>query len=594
MGTVSGANTRRYHGLLVAATEPPAVRMVLLANLEVTVSFGAEQVGLSTNQYVRAIHPQGYATLESFEVDEAAVWTHQVGGNTLVKTVRVHPNENAATITFENRGSAPCQLSVRPLVCHKFYHDNFRLADFYPEFLVFPDSRTVVSHQGVSLYLEHPGAERATSTGWYYRFENERELERGLDPLDDLFCPCELRYLLVPGDKAVLVASTSEGTKPLLEPSPARPAELVSHLKSAAEKYVVHTQDRVSIIAGYPWFTDWGRDTMIALPGCLLSTGRVADARNVLTSFALQMRQGLIPNRFVDRGEKPDYNTVDATLWFGHAMRETLLAEWDDAFAVRALAWMREIIHWHVQGTKYGIHVDSSDGLLTQGEEGTQLTWMDAKIGDWVVTPRHGKPVEICALWINLLRSTAWLADKLGEDSSTWTAMADRAAASFEAKFWHPVLGHYLDTVDPADASLRPNQVIAMALPYSPCSPDHACAALERVREKLLTPRGLRTLGPDEPGYIGRYEGSMRDRDAAYHQGTVWPWLLGPFVTAWQKFHDDDTVVAQVLAEAETMLDEYGIDGVAEVYDGDAPQRPGGCPWQAWSVAELLRVTASR
>ncbi|MES1228153.1 MAG: glycogen debranching enzyme N-terminal domain-containing protein, partial [Armatimonadota bacterium] len=388
MGTVSGANTRRYHGLLVSATEPPAVRTVLLANLEAYVNFGPEQVGLSTNQYVRAIHPQGYTTLSSFEVGEEAVWTHQVSGNTVVKTVRAHQGVNAVTITYENRGNAPCQLTLRPLVCRKFYHDNFRLADFYPEFLVFPDNRTVVSHQGVSLYLEHPGAERATSTGWYYRFENERELDRGLDPLDDLFCPCELRYLLTPGDKAVIVASSDENVAPITTPLRTGVSDTVGQLKEAATKFVVHTEDRASLIAGYPWFTDWGRDTMIALPGCLIHTGRVEDARNVLTSFAMQMRQGLIPNRFVDRGEKTDYNTVDATLWFGHAIRLTLLAEWDEPFATKAMAWMREVIHWHVQGTRFGIQVDAEDGLLRQGEAGAQLTWMDAKIGDWVVTPR--------------------------------------------------------------------------------------------------------------------------------------------------------------------------------------------------------------
>jgi predicted glycogen debranching enzyme len=247
-------------------------------------------------------------------------------------------------------------------------------------------------------------------------------------------------------------------------------------------------------------------------------------------------------------------------------------------------------VDWHKKGTDFGIHVDPMDGLLCQGEHGVQLTWMDAKIGDWVVTPRHGKPVEINALWINLLRVVEWIGSKIGEDTSEAVQLAEQGERHFEAKFWHELRGHYLDTCEPNDASLRPNQVLAMSLPFSPVDPEHAKRALEVVRQELLTPVGLRTLGPKEPGYKGRFEGPLPELDAAYHQGTVWPWLLGSFVTALVKYTGDVAEGRRIIKEAREMLAEYGIGGISEVYDGDAPHRPNGCPWQAWSVAEIRRA----
>lgn len=593
MGTVSGANTRRYHGHLVAAVSPPAQRMVLLDNIEAYVTHRGESVGISTNQYVGAVHPLGYQKLASFEAGASVRWEWDLDGQRFRKTLVSHPGVDACTVVYENLGPETVQLTLRPLVCHKFYHDNFRVADFYPEFMVFPDERTVLSHQGVVLSLEHPGAERTPTTGWYYRFEHIREHERGLDGIDDLFCPCELRYVLPVGEKAVLVAATEEGVAPL-EPLcvPDSPRTVREQLEDSAHLFTVRTADRSSVIAGYPWFTDWGRDTMIALPGLCLTTGRFEEARNILASYASQMRQGLVPNRFVEMGETPEYNTVDATLWFANAIYLTLSAEWDDGFAAQASAWLREILAWHQKGTRYGIAVDPADGLVTQGEPGVQLTWMDAKVKDWVVTPRHGKPVEINGLWINFLRGSAWVMSRLGQDAAPFEDAASLAEANFEAKFWHEGRGHYLDTVDPADASLRPNQVIAMALPFSPCSREKAAAALKICREQLLVPMGLRTLGPGEPGYVARYEGPMAQRDAAYHQGTAWPWLLGSYATATIKWTGDREHAQAALAQVAGMLEEYGLGGVAEVYDGDAPHRPGGCPWQAWSTAEILRAAA--
>jgi glycogen debranching enzyme len=416
MGTASGINTRRYHGLLVAATEPPALRMVLLAAIEVFVQTDGTRFGLSANQYSGAIFPQGYQFLHSFSAGETAVWQFRGPGFAINKTLRMHPGENAITIEYANVSDGPAHLTLRPLVCHKFYHSNFYESPGYPQNMAFPTNQTLVEHDGISICIEHPGAERVPVQGWYYRFEHAREFERGLEPRDDLFCPCELNYDLRPGEKRVVVVATTPGVKP----HPSVPTEkpfgyrIQPQLEAACAKFVVATEKRTTIIAGYPWFTDWGRDTMISLPGALLKTGRIAEARSILKDFAGQMFQGLIPNRFVEHGDEPAYNTVDGTLWFANAIYLTLQAEWDREFAEAMMHVLQEIFEWHLKGTLFGIGVDPKDGLLTQGQDGVQLTWMDAKVGDWVVTPRHGKPIEINALWINALRATEWLAGQLG------------------------------------------------------------------------------------------------------------------------------------------------------------------------------------
>lgn len=592
MGTVAGSNTRRYHGLLVAAVRPPTERVVLLAAVEAFATVEGRSYGLSTNQYVGAVHPQGHLLIEEFSVGSHAEWAYDLDGHRIRKRVRIHPGENACTLEYQNMSAVPVQLTLRPLVCHKFYHDNFRVTDFYPQFLVFPEGRTVLTHEGDKLCLEHPDADRTPTTGWYYRFEHPREAERGLDPIDDLYCPCELRYTLGAGQTARLVASTSEESVPIgfEDEKPAIDASPIDLLKTAARHFLVRTPERATVIAGYPWFTDWGRDTMVCLPGLCLPTRETDFAKDVLRSYARHLNKGLIPNRFADRDSQPEYNTADATLWFVQALYAVLEYEWDEEFAQEALGWCFDVFEWHVKGTWYGIGLDKSDGLLRQGAPGVQLTWMDAKVGEWVVTPRHGKPIEVNGLWINALRVMERLAGRLGADAAEFRALAQKGEASFAAKFWKESLGHYLDTVEPDDGSLRPNQLIAMALPFGPASGPNALQALELVRQKLLTPNGVRTLGPGEPGFRGRYEGVMAERDSAYHQGTCWPWLVGPYASAVLRLKGDVEEVRSVLSPVRHWLATYGIGGIAEVYDGEAPQTPGGCPWQAWSVAECLRV----
>lgn len=591
MGTASGANTRRYHGLLVAAIKPPTSRMVLLAGIEAYASVGTLSYGLSTNQYVGAVHPTGYTILESFMVDSHAEWIWQAGTSRIRLRVALTEGENAVSLEYSNLGTVPIQLTLRPLVEHKFYHDNFRFMDFYPDQVSFPDGKTVLTHQGVTLTLVHEGADRSPTTGWYYRFEHQRESERGLDPLDDEFCPCELRYHLDPGQSILLGATSSEEfkTTSFTDASEQTPS-IEDDLARSSRLFLVSGGGRETILAGYPWFTDWGRDTMISIPGICLANGKLAAAKNILRGYASQMHQGLIPNRFVDRGETPEYNTVDATLWFANACHLSLQEEEDKEFEAEVTAWLGDVIEWHVKGTQFGIGVDSKDGLLTQGEPGIQLTWMDAKVGDWVVTPRHGKPVEINGLWINLLNIYLALIAKAGKSRPDLSELLKKATASFEQKFWREIDGFYLDTVDPDDVSLRPNQLIAMSLPYTPCHAEHAARALGEIRAQLLTPAGLRTLSPSDPAYHGRFEGPLSDRDAAYHQGTAWPWLIGSYIAASLRFVGNADHCREALNFVADRLMDCGLGGIAEVYDGDEPQYAGGCPWQAWSVAETLRA----
>jgi predicted glycogen debranching enzyme len=593
MGTASGLATRRYHGLLVASLNPPTERHLLFAGLEATAQTGSNKLPLNANQYPGAIYPDGHQYLKAFEYEQDQVaWTYKGATMHLRKTLRITPGKNEVTVSFENKGGKAVQLFLRPLVCFRDFHSNFAERSNYPQAIELGADRTTIEESGIRLEILHSGATRFPVHGWYYRFEHQREVERGLDPRDDFYCPNELRVELPAGETFELTARVegSEHPQTLVSLPNGERHQLSAWLRQAASRFIVETDSRTSILAGYPWFSDWGRDTMIALPGICLHTGRVPQARQILRDYASQMFQGLIPNRFVERGERADYNTVDATLWFGNAIYKTLRYEWNEAFASEMLQALSAVIAWHQKGTLYGIKMDPHDGLLAQGEPGTQLTWMDAKIGDWVVTPRHGKPVEINGLWINLLRVAEWLSQELGDYNSDYTKLADLAESHFEAKFWHEVRGHYLDTAEPNDASLRPNQVIAISLPFSPCTSDKAKRALQVVEKHLLTPFGLRTLSPEEPGYRGRFKGPMSDLDAAYHQGTVWPWLLGPYISAFVKHGGTRPEAKHRLRMVREMMNEFGLGGIAECYDGDEPHTPGGCPWQAWSVAEVLRT----
>lgn len=582
MGTASGIRTRRYHGDWVKVLGANLFRSVLLAGVEAYAEVGNQRYDLSSNQYIGVIYPDGYRRIKRVWIGNNVEWLYGVGGGVVSKELCLTPQ--GPIITYRNTTGSALKLTLLPLVCHKPSHQNFRYRPDYPSELDFEVDSTVVQHQGVSIHLHHEGAKRTPFAGWYYRFEHTKEKERGLDPLDDLYCPCELQFTLEHGECAVL--SCSLDGNPPQKLAEKFPDDL---FQAAAEKFVVRDGEKVGIAAGFPWFGEWGRDTMISLPGILLLGGKVEEAKSLLRAYVKQMDKGIIPNRLVENDDRPDYNTVDATLWFVNCIGETLQTEWDEKFALEMFEVIESIVSWHRKGTYFGIQVDPATALLDQGGEGHQLTWMDAKIGDEVITPRSGKPVEINALWINALRTAIWIGGKLSKDTIGLTALAEKAEENFY-KFWNAEKGWYNDTIDPIDSKCRPNQVIAMSLRYSPCREEHAKQALKAVEEHLLTPKGLRTLAPFEEGYCGRFEGPLQNMDRAYHQGTVWPWLLGPYVEAVLKWTGDVERAKNALSDTDTMLKEFGVGGIAEVYDGDAPHRPNGCPWQAWSVAEIRRA----
>lgn len=590
MGTVAGVNSRMGHGHLVVPTEKQNSKIVLLAAVEAFIQIRGETYGMSTSQYVGAIHPQGYRRLEEFQIGNAAAWTFKVEDCHVKKTLVIHPLANASTVRYQNLGQESITLSLRPLVCHKEFRSQFQGRDSYPESLDFKPNLTFLTDKELTLYLSHQGAERTHSTGWYYRFEQSREIELGIDPAVDLFCPCELKYELAPGEEAILVASDFEGATPQPTPEELSVDTLQESLIRASERFFYHTPERSFIESGHPWNPETGRDTMICIPGLCLAAKKVETAKAILRDYAEHLNQGLIPNRILSEGNQLNYAAADTTLWFANAIYETLLADWDQSFASEAFQWISQIVEWHIKGTLYGIHIDPLDGLLSQGEKGIQLTWMDMKVGGFYATPRHGKPVDINGLWINLLGVAEWLANKLKMPAADFVDARMQALNSFESKFWNPKLHYYLDTVDPDDASFRPNQLIALSLPFGPGENSRVRHLLDKVDSELLTPFGLRTLSESDPHYIPRYEGSVADCDRALHQGSVIPWLLGPYVATIMRFTQDKKRAERALETVVQKLESYGLDGIAEVYDGSAPQRAAGCPWQATSLAEVLRA----
>jgi predicted glycogen debranching enzyme len=549
--TIIGLNTRRYHGLLTAATKPPVGRFVLLSKLEETLVIDGRRYELSANQYPGVVHPQGFNYQTGFRLDPFPVFTYEVDGVGMEKSVFMVHGESTTVIHYELKKSDKVQsieqikLEIRPLIAFRDYHSTtHENGALNPHAQTENGLLTVQPYADLpALHFAHDSAEIDSNGFWYRNFQYTVEQERGLDFEEDLFSPCAFTFDLKASGQVNIIASTERRVAG--EADNYRTAELerrraatnkdasnlVSSLTTAVGQFIVARERGKTVIAGYHWFADWGRDTMIALPGLTLVNGRADIAKGILAEFANNVDQGMLPNRFPDGGETPEYNTVDATLWFFEAVRSYLQYTDDYEFIQTNLyTVLKDIIDWHVKGTRYQIHVDD-DGLLFAGEPGVQLTWMDAKVGDWVVTPRHGKPVEIQALWYNALRVMENLAGKF-EDANAkkeYAAGADKARASFNNSFWNQEAGCLYDVVngEACDASIRPNQVVAISLPNTMLSKDRAASVLSVIEHELLTPRGLRTLSPKDPKYIGHYEGGPSSRDGSYHQGTVWPWLMG-------------------------------------------------------------------
>ncbi len=621
MGTAAGANTRRYHGLLVGATDPPVGRVVALSQVLETIGFDGQRRELGTCEFAAegasVLHPQGWRHLTRFDKDIAATWHYRIGPVAVTRRLRLIHKRQMGVLEYRieptGDGAAPDRVCVelRPLVAMRDFHA-LRQAFVGPRLEQAPAGPgvTVTAGDLPALRLEASAGRYVREPDWWHHFFYRVEAQRQQDCTESLYCPGRIEHTFDGGQAEQLALAF--GIEPIDWPTIRKPDARAEHLRPiiahvgenhaalavASDDFVVDRtvqgERSTTIIAGYPWFSDWGRDTMIALPGCLLTTGRFDEARRTLLTFATHIRRGLVPNRFDDYGGDPHYNTVDAPLWFVHAALEYREATADEKTWRHTLAdACRQVLDGYAAGTDFDIRLDG-DGLITAGNWQTQLTWMDAARDGVVFTPRHGKAVEINALWH---RALVGLGQALGEAGSKYLSQAQRAKRNFVKVFWSDELGYCHDHVTDAyaDRSLRPNQVLAASLPASPLPITKQKAMLQAVRQKLLTPMGLRTLPPDDPNYHGRYEGSMFQRDQAYHQGTVWPWPLGHFVEAWLRAHKfskkSRTQARAFLQPLIDSLDRDGLGSMSEIYDADPPHPPRGCPAQAWSVSEVLRVT---
>ena len=615
--SVCGANTRRYHGLLVAATRPPLGRMVLLSKFEETVIIDGEHFEISTNQYSDKVYPEGYKYLTNFRLDPFPIWTFKVAGVEIERKLFMVEGENTVVVSWTVSDQKHCdlnriELDLKPLFAFRDHHHlRHEDVDFRGDFVVTDNLVSLAPYTEMpAIYLAHDTAIIEEQGYWYRGFEYAIEKERGFDFSEDLFQPFSMRFDLSNGAK--IIASTEpkqianadkyedseilrrSGLTETVDAGDAFRAQLVL----AADQFIVARGSGKTVIAGYHWFSDWGRDTMIALPGLTLATNRPEIAWSILTEFSKHISEGMLPNRFPDAGEIPEYNTVDATLWFFEAIRAYAEKTGNyDLIRDELYPKLVDIIEWHIRGTRYQIHVDT-DGLLYAGEPGVQLTWMDAKIGDWVVTPRTGKPVEIQALWYNALCIMRDFATRFGDadNKPKYVEMAEIACESFNGQFWNEADQCLFDVVndEQKDPSVRPNQIFAVSLTHSMLSLEKARKVVDKVEAELLTPVGLRSLSPNDTLYSPVYIGSPLDRDASYHQGTVWGWLIGSFVDAYAKVHSNDANVRDRVGEIidgfRSHLTEAMVGQISEIFDADYPHAPRGCAAQAWSVAELLRI----
>jgi predicted glycogen debranching enzyme len=621
-GTVAGLRTRRYHALLLTATTPPTGRMVLVNGFDAWVDTNGTRFELSSQWYAPGVLGGcGAEHIESFESSPWPKWIYQFADGTRVQQeIFVLAEAPVTCVTWKllSRGG-PAKLTVRPFLSGRDYHGLQRSnAAFRFDAAVGPGCVAWHPYHDVpGVIALHNGTYRH-DPHWYFNFLYQAEQARGLDCEEDLATPGNLSWQLDAAE-AALVLATSEYAADTLAQSEAtacvaqmrqrerdRRAQFASRLHACADAYIVQKSAPTgprgrTVIAGYPWFTDWGRDTFIALRGLCLATGRLTEARDILMAWASTVSEGMVPNRFPDHGERPEFNSVDASLWYVNAVREYLDALGHDTGASAAREdrqilqeAVTKILQGYSTGTRFGIHVDS-DGLVAAGESAVQLTWMDAKVGDWVVTPRIGKPVEIQALWLNALSFAI-------KFDPRWRDALELGRQTFHARFWNPQRRCLFDVVDVNhqagvnDPSLRPNQVFAVGgLPFAILDGERARQVVASVEAHLLTPAGLRSLAPEEPGYVAHYEGGVRQRDGSYHQGTVWPWLMGAFVEAWLRTHGNDALARKqarqrFLDPLLAGLYSAGQGHISEIADADAPHTPRGCPFQAWSVAEALRL----
>ncbi len=616
-GTVGGVRTRRYHGLLLTAASPPTGRVMLVNGFDAWLETPRGTFGLTAQQYAPGVvHPENGPERESFTTEPWPTWVFRCADGTRVQQ-EIFARHGCPLVAISWRLLAPrpgVTLCVRPFLSgrdyHALHHENPALR-FEPSH----DNGCLVwrTYDGVPQVTSCANSEYRHEPHWYRNFHYEQERERGLDHVEDLGAPGVLRFDLSAREAAWLIGAGSEGQQAIPNTSDAarsltalrsaerkRRAQFASPLHRSADTYLVRRGDGKTIVAGYPWFTDWGRDTFIALRGLCLATGRFDDARAILLEWSEAVSEGMLPNRFPDHGETPEYNAVDASLWYVIAVHEYIAAA--DAGRSRLArdertrleSAVQAILTGYERGARFGIRCDD-DGLLAAGQPGVQLTWMDAKVGDWVVTPRIGKPVEVQALWLNAIWSARHLSDH-------WAQRFVQGRDSFRSRFWSDARGCLYDVVDcdhragTADPRFRPNQIFAVGgLPVALLENGRARKIVDAVEQRLWTPLGLRSLAPDDPEYAPHYRGGVRERDGAYHQGAVWPWLIGPFVEAWLRVRGNTSAARRAarerfIAPLRDHLGQAGLGHVSEVGDGAPPHISGGCPFQAWSLGELLRL----
>ena len=617
--TVVGCNTRRYHGLLIAAAAAPVGRLLALATVMEELTVAGQTFELATNEFEDTFSPGGTAFLSEFRNDTAATFVYRADEATLTKEIMLAESANVVAVRYTLAGASG-RLRLRPFVALRDYH-HLRQAD-QPRQLTFEATDGGAMVQDLkwpdhTVYLSANGAEFESEGQWWHRFVYRADIARGQDGQEDLYCPGSFVTDLTPGGSCLLLASAntpsavdfdatvaarSERLTELAESVGPGADQATGRLAAATNTFIAtrtfrHEKPAATILAGYHWFADWGRDAFIALPGLLLTTGRFDLARQVFQTFASHIADGMVPNRFDDYSSAPHYNSIDASLWFIIAAERFLAATGDVAFWRNTLMPAADaILTAYHDGTRFDIRADG-DGLLTGGSQETQLTWMDAKLGDEPITPRHGKPVEINALWHSAHRI---MAERTAEFDSEMAAHyahgADLIAPAFVRTFWNAEAGCLFDCVcdGRADATIRPNQIFAVSLPHSPLGPFQQRGVLRVVTRDLLTPMGLRTLTPRDERFRGRCGGSWESRDRAYHQGTVWAWLMGAFIEAYLKVEGAKPFAIEQarnwLSTFDEHLAEAGLGFISEIFDGEAPHAPRGCIAQAWSVAEVLRA----
>ena len=635
--SVSGACTRRYHGLLIASLPAPLGRMVMISHFGEEIALPDESVvdfsGEELNEAHLDLHSANY--LREFRLEAGLpVWHFVIGGCSIEKRIWMPHLQNTVHISYQylcDNKERLIRLRLRPSMHFREHeapvslpmHKPYKVQASGDQYEIFTDAPI----PPLRFHLHGPNAGFVLDGGRFKTLFYRIEQSRGYECRGPAWSPGYFRTSLRPGDTFSVIASTEPWETILaLDPDQAlrgersrrrkllemaRPEMRIgwpAQLTLAADQFIITPNTRVgdaarahaagddvrTVIAGYHWFTDWGRDTMISLEGLTLATGRHLEAGYILRTFAHYIKGGLIPNMFPEGENEGLYHTADATLWYFHAIEKYLAATGDRDTLVQLLPKLIDVVEAHVRGTRFGIGVDPLDGLLRQGEEGYQLTWMDAKVGDWVVTPRRGKAVEINALWYNALRLLEnWVREESGEsEARKYSELATRVYASFNQQFWDEDAGYLYDVIeqDGPDASLRPNQLFAFSLSYPVLEPTRWKQVLDVVQQYLLTPYGLRSLAPGHANYKAQYYGDLRARDAAYHQGTVWAWLIGPFIDAWLRVYPDDYQGARKLLHGFAYhLSDACIGSISEIFDADSPFNPRGCVAQAWSIAEVLR-----